>query len=309
MKINGHEIEISDTDKVFFPDVGLTKGDLIDYYDEMAEVMVPHMKRYGASMQRFPDGLKEEGWYAKDTPDYFPDWIETVNFPKKEGGSFTAPVVDNRASLVYLANQAVLTLHLYLSRIDDLECPDKMVYDLDPPEDSQDFSAVREAALAIRDLMEELDLRCWVQTTGSMGFHVVVPLDRKWGFDKVKDFADDAALVVVRRYPEKFTLEQRKKKRKSRVYLDTYRNTYGATAVAPYAVRARPEAPVATPLDWDEVADGANPRDWTVENIQNRLGQKEDPWRGMMRHSQSLESRRETLDELLGQEDPAPEEE
>lgn len=308
MKINGHEFEISDRDKVFFPEVGLTKGDLIDYYHDVADVMVPHMKRYGASMQRFPDGIQEEGWYAKDAPDYFPDWIERINFPKKEGGSFNAPVIDSRAALVYLANQAVLTMHLYLSRADDLEHPDKMVYDLDPPEGSEDFAAVREAALAIRDLMDELDLRSWVQTTGSMGFHVIVPLDRDWDFDAVKAFADDAALVVVRRYPEKFTLEQRKKKRKGRIYLDTYRNSYGATAVAPYAVRARPEAPVATPLDWDELAEGANPRDWTVENIRNRLGQKEDPWAGMMRHAQSLEPRQETLKKLLDQEGPAPEE-
>ena len=308
MKINGHEIEVSDRDKVFFPESDLTKGDLVDYYQDMADVMVPHMKRYGVSMQRFPDGLAGEGWYAKDAPDYFPDWIETVNFPKREGGSFTAPIVDNRAALVYLANQAVLTLHLYLSRVDDLEHPDKMIFDLDPPEGSEAFAPVREAALAFHDLMDELNLKSWVQTTGSMGFHVVVPLDGGWDFDAVKAFADDAAMVLVRRNPDKFTFEQRKKKREGRIYLDTYRNSYGATAVAPYAVRARPEAPVATPLDWDEVSSGANPRDWTMVNIRSRLGQKEDPWAGMMRHAQSLASRKEDLKDLLDQEAPVEEE-
>ncbi len=308
MKINDHEIDISDRDKVFFPEANLTKGDLIDYYADIAEVMLPHIQRYPVSVQRFPDGLKGEGWYAKDAPDYFPDWIERVNFPKKEGGSFEAPIVRGKAGLVYLADQAVITLHTYLSRTDDLEHPDKMVYDLDPPEGTEDYAKVREAALSVRDLMTELNLNSWVQTTGSKGFHVIVPLDRSWGFDAVKDFADKAALVLVRRNEAKFTQEHRIKKREGKIYLDTYRNTYGATAVAPYALRARPQASVATPVTWDEVEGGADPRDWTIKNILNRLGQKDDPWSGMMRHAQSLSSRQEVLKELLDQEQPAEEE-
>ena len=308
MKIDQHEIEISNRDKVFFQEVGITKGDLIDYYQQMAETMLPHIRHYGLSTQRFPDGLKGDGWYEKDAPDYFPDWIETVNVPKREGGSFNAPVITNEAGLVFLAEQAVITIHPYLSRMDDLEHPDKMIYDLDPPENTEDFAAVREAALAFHDLLDALDLKSWVQTTGSKGFHVVVPLDRSWEFDKVRDFAKDVARVLVRRNGGKYTLEQRKEKRNGRIYLDNNRNTYGATAVAPYAVRARLKASVATPLDWDEVRSGANPQDWTVENIFNRLGQREDPWQGLMRHQQSLESRKEALEALLENEDPAEEE-
>lgn len=308
MKINGHEINISSREKVFFRKVGLTKGDLVDYYADIAEVMVPHLKRYPVSLQRFPDGVDGEGWYAKDAQDYFPDWIKRVDFPKKEGGSFDAPVVDSKAALVYLADQAVITFHAYLSRKDDLKRPDKMVYDLDPPEGTEDFAAVRFAALKLHEALTELELKAWVQTTGSKGFHVVIPLDRDWGFDKVRDFADDLSLLLVRRYPEKMTLEQRKKNRGKRIYMDTYRNSYGATAVAPYSVRALPEASIATPVTWNEVQSGANPRDWTIKNILNRLGQKEDPWKGMMRHAQSLESHQEKLRELLDQEEPAEEE-
>jgi len=308
MKINGHEIDISDRDKVFFSEVGLTKGDLIDYYAEISDVMLPHIKRYPVSMQRYPDGVDVDGWYAKDARDYFPDWIERVNFSKKEGGSFDAPIVDSKSALVYLADQAVIAFHTYLSRVDDLERPDKMVYDLDPPEETKDYDSVRFAALKLHEALTELEINAWVQTTGSKGFHVIVPLDRGWGFDKVRDFADDLSLLLVRRYPEKLTLEQRKKKREGRIYMDTYRNSYGATAVAPYSVRALPEAPVATPVSWDEVESGANPRDWSIENIQNRLGQKEDPWKGMMRHAQSLESHQEKLKELLSDEEPAEEE-
>jgi bifunctional non-homologous end joining protein LigD len=309
MKVDGRQIDISNRDKVFFPDAGLTKGDLIDYYAQVADTMVPHMKRYGVNMQRFPDGLEGESFYNKDAPDYFPDWIQRVTFPKREGGSFDAPIVDSKAALVYLANQAVLTPHLYLSRVDDLEHPDKMIYDLDPPEDTEEPDAVREAALDVRQVLEELDLRAWVQTTGSKGFHVVVPLDRSAGFDEVRQFAHDVALLLVRRHEEKYTLEERKKKRRGRIFLDMLRNAYGATSVAPYAVRARPGAPVATPLDWHEVEAGASPRDWTMESVPRRLGQKEDPWADMIRHARSIASRREQLDDLLDQEEPAKEEE
>lgn len=309
LKIGGHTIDISSRDKLFFPEAGLTKGDLIDYYQQVAGMMVPHMKRYGVSMQRFPEGLQGEGFYTKDTPDYFPTWIKTIKIPKREGGSFEAPVVDKPAALVYLANQAMITLHLYLARTDDLEHPDRMIYDLDPPEASKDYNVVRRAAIDVREVMTELGLKSWVQTTGSKGFHVVVPLDRSLAFDEVRQFARDVALVLVRRHEDRYTLEQRKNKRKGRIFLDTIRNSYGATAVAPYSVRTLADAPVATPLEWQEVEGGASPRDWTLKNLPNRLKQQPDPWSGLMRHPYSLSSRRKKLDLLLAQEQPAEEEE
>lgn len=308
MKVGGHEIELSHPDKVFFPDEGYTKGDVVDYYADVADAMVPHMKRYGVSMQRFPDGLQGGDFYNKDTPDYFPDWIKRVTITKRDGGSYDAPLVDSKAALVYLANQAVLTPHLYLSRTDDLEHPDRMIYDLDPPEGTEDFSAVREAALDIREVMDHLDLMAWVMTSGSKGYHIIIPLDRGADFDQVRQFAHDVALVLVRRHEDRYTLEQRKNKRTGRVFLDVLRNSYGATAVAPCAIRARPGAPVATPIEWHELEDGADPRDWTIKSIPDRLAQKDDPWAGMMRHARAIGPRREALDELLDAEDEAEEE-
>lgn len=312
MKIGGREIDISSREKVFFPDAGLTKGDVIDYYEAVADVMVPHMKRYGVSMQRFPDGLQGQGFYNKNTPDYFPRWIKRVTVPRREGGSYDAPIVDSKAALVYMADQAVLTPHLYLSRADDLEHPDRMIYDLDPPEGTEDFGAVRQAAFDLRAVLGELDLSAWLMTTGSKGYHVVIPLDRRASarapFDEVRRFARDVALVLVRRNEDAYTLEQRKNKRTGRIFLDVLRNSYGATAVAPYAIRARPGAPVATPIDWRELEDGADPRDWSLTSIPDRLAQKGDPWAGLMRHGRSINSRREDLDELLDAEDEAEEE-
>jgi bifunctional non-homologous end joining protein LigD len=299
MKIGSHEIEISNREKLFFPDSALTKGDLIDYYDDLADVMLPHLKRYPVSMQRFPDGLDEEGFYNKDAPDYFPDWIDTVKFPKREGGSFQAPIVNSKAALIYLANQAVVTFHPYLARTGDLEKPDKMIYDLDPPEGTSDYGAVRQAALDLHNVLEELNLTSFVQTTGSEGFHVLVPLDREQGFDTVREFATGVARVLVQRHGDKYTLEQRKKKREGRIFLDMLRNAYGATAVAPYSARARPGAPIATPISWQELREGASPRDWSIKTIIRRMGQKDDPWAGIMRHAQSLQSHQPELDELL----------
>jgi len=302
MKIGKYNIDISNREKVFFPDSGLTKGDLIDYYHDIADTIIPQMKNYGVSMHRFPDGIKGDGFYNRNALDYFPDWIKTVKFPKREGGSFVAPVIDSVATLVYLANQAMLTPHLYLSRIDNLELPDKMIYDLDPPEGTEDYEAVRKAAFDIKGVIEELDMQAWVQTTGSKGYHIVVPLKRKADFDEVREFVTDIARVLVRRNEEKYTLENRKNKRKGRIFLDTMRNSYGATAVSPYGVRAKPQAPVATPVEWSELKRGVTPRDWTIENIPKRLGQKDDPWSDMMRHGYSIESRRDDLDGLLEKE-------
>lgn len=299
MQIGDREVEIHRRDKVLFPDDGITKGDLVDYYADVAAVVLSHLRDRPVGLERWPDGLDGEGFVQRDTPDHFPAWIGTVEIPRRTEGSFDAPLVESAAALVYLADQAVITPHAYLARRDDLAHPDRMIFDLDPPADTRDFDVVRRAALGLHDLLEDLDLPSWVQTTGSKGFHVVVPLDREARFDAVRDFATDVARVLVGRDGDAFTLAQRKARRGDRVFLDTLRNTYAATAVTPYAVRARTGAPVATPLDWDEVRDGADPRDWTLRTIPRRLGQKEDPWAGMARHARGLEGRREELDAML----------
>ena len=308
MKINGKEIKISNEDKIFFPDSGITKGDLITYYQKVADIIIHHIKDYAINMQRFPDGLKGESFYNKDTPDYFPKWIKRIKFPKKEGGSFQAPVIDNKAGLIYIANQAVITPHLYLAPYDQLGYPDKMIYDLDPPEGTENFDAVRQGALDVHDTLEELGLVSWIQTTGSKGFHIIISLDGSAKFEKVRKFAQKIALLLVRRYPDKYTLQELKKKRKGRVFIDTLRNSYGASAVSPYAVRARKNAPVATPLNWSEVKNGASPRDWTLKNIPERMEKQDDPWSKIKRYTYKLSSHKKKLHDLLEKEDPAEEE-
>lgn len=286
----GREIEIGNRDKVFFPDSGITKGDLIDYYARVAEIMLPYAQNRPLSMHRFPDGLEGYDFYQQEAPDYFPDWIDRVTV-EKEGGHVTHVVCNEPTALVYLADQGCITPHIWLSRTGSLRQPDYVLFDLDPPEDSEDFAPVREAARRVRDRLSKLDLVPFIMTTGSTGFHVVAPLKRGPDFDTVRRFAGRVAEKLAEQYPDSLTTEQRKAKRGSRVYLDTVRNSYGHTRVAPYAVRARSGAPIATPIDWDEL-DGLHPRRYTIANIFRRLGQKADPWKDMMNDTRPLDMKK-----------------
>ena len=292
-----YTVETSNEDKVFFPDEKITKGDLINYYQEIADKMVPYLKERPLVMKRYPDGIKGESFFQKEIGDYFPDWIERVKV-KKKGGTVTHVQCDNAATLVYLANQACIELHPWLSRSDKLHYPDQLIIDLDPSGD--DFSQAVFGARVLKELFDELDLKAFLKTTGSRGLHVLVPLNRRANFDKVREFAQDAAKLLAQRHSDKLTIEARKAKRRGRLLIDTARNAYAQTAVAPYAVRAKPGAPVATPLDWDELANGKlNSQSYNVRNIFRRLGRKTDPWKDLPRLGRSLKEARRRLDAIL----------
>jgi bifunctional non-homologous end joining protein LigD len=286
LNVDGHEIAVSNRDKVLFPESELTKGDLIDYYRRIADVALPHLRGRPVSMHRFPDGIGKDGFFQKNIPDYFPQWIERKTLGK-EGGSVTHVVVSNAATLVYLADQGCITPHIGLSRVDRIDAPDRLVFDLDPSGD--DFAKVQGAARKVKAVLDELAFDSFVQTTGSRGLHVVVPLDRKAGFDEVRRFARRLAEHLAGRYPDELTVEQRKAARGARVFVDYLRNGYAQTAVAPYAVRAIEGAPVAAPLTWPEaLAESMSPRKYTIQNIFRRLAQKEDPWAGIDRKASSI---------------------
>jgi bifunctional non-homologous end joining protein LigD len=290
-------VELSNLDKILFPDAGITKGKLVEYYRKVADRMLPYLVDRPVSMHRFPDGIEGEGFYQKKISDYFPDWIDRVEV-EKEGGRVTHVVCQNAATMVYLANQACITPHVWLSRRDRLDHPDRLIFDLDPPGD--EFTVVRRAARALRDLLEELGLASFPMTTGGRGIHVVVPLDRSADFDAARHFARDVAELVSRRDPKRLTTETRKNKRKGRLFVDTMRNAYAQTAVPPFAVRPRKGAPVAMPIGWDELG---SPRlrgnAYNVRNAFRRLDRVGDPWKGMNRRARSLSRPREKLDAIL----------
>jgi bifunctional non-homologous end joining protein LigD len=245
-------IEISNPEKVLYPEDGITKADLVGYYQRIAETMLPHIREHPINMQRFPNGIEAGGFYEKEIPDYFPDWVGRTQVYLKGKDEMQDQVVCNdAATLVYLAEQACLTPHAWLSRADRLDFPDKMVFDLDPPD--TDFELVKFAAKAVRDILNDVELKSFLMTTGSRGLHVVVPLDRTADFDTTRQFARDLVEALAQREPEKLTTEVRKDQRRGRLFLDYLRNSYAHTSVPPYALRAVSGAPVATPLDWEEL--------------------------------------------------------
>ncbi len=279
LEVGDHTIEISHPDKMFFLEDGYTKLDMVEYYQKIAPYMLPHMKGRAVTMLRMTDGIHGEAFYHKEAPEYFPGWIKRAPL-SKEGGVTNYVVCDDAATLVYIAGQACVTPHLWLSRVDKPRLPDMLIFDLDPS--GEDFEVVRNAALSLRELLAKLGMHPFAKTTGSRGVHVVCPLSRTSDFDDVRTFAEEVARYLAATDEKNLTVEQRKEKRKGRVFIDTLRNSYAQTAVAPYALRAKPGAPVATPVAWDELMDKKlQPQTYNLKNIFKRLSRVQDPWAEM----------------------------
>jgi bifunctional non-homologous end joining protein LigD len=301
--VGGITVELSNTGKVLFGDSGITKGDLVGYYRDMAPRLLPYLAGRPLVMDRYPDGIDGERIVQKNVPRYFPGWITRVRVPKQDG-SLQQVVCDKQATLVYLANQACVEMHAFLSRTSALDRPDQLVFDLDPPDDHH-FALVRRLALRLRELLEDdLGLTAFVKTTGGKGLHVHVPLNAKDDFDTARRFARQASDVLAAREPGHLTTEQRRDSRGEAVYSDVMRNAYAQTVVAPYSVRGRPGAPVATPLGWEELEDpGLTPRRFTLRTVAGRLERlgPADPWAGLSRHRYGLARASHRLDKLAAQ--------
>lgn len=277
---------ISHPEKLLFPDDGITKADLAAYYAMVAPVMLPHLRGRPVTLERYHRGIGEKGFFQKNVSRGFPAWLQRVEVPKKSGIVHYALVQDLR-SLLWLANQNCITPHIWTSRLPHLYHPDLCVFDLDPSEEQPEV--LRAAALQLRDLLKELGLPSWLKTSGSKGFHVVVPLDGKAGFDEVGGFAYRVGAVLVARDPDHLTQEFSKVERGGRILIDTGRNGYGATFAAPYAVRAKAGAPVSAPCTWEELESGrAGPRTFTLRGMGARLAELGDLWSDMHRHRRSL---------------------
>ena len=287
---------ITHPEKVLFPEDGITKGELAAYYDAMAPVMLPHLRGRPLTMERYPAGIDKKGFWQKDVSKGFPDWLERVKVPKKDG-VVHYPIITDARSLLWVTNQNTITQHVWTSRVPDLQYPDICVFDLDPSKD--DAAAMRAAAIGLRDLLEELTLSSWVKTSGSKGFHLVVRLDGKAHIQQVARFANAVGTVFVKRAPDHLTQEFSKADRRGRLYVDTGRNGYGATFAAAYTVRAKPGAPVSAPCTWDEIERGeVNPRTFTLRSMADRVAKVGDLWADMRRRGRSLKKPMEILRRL-----------
>lgn len=307
IKTHGRSIALARPDKVLFPADGaaghgeITKLTVARYYARAAPYMLPYLKGRPLVVQRYPDGIREEGFYQKRPSQHYPDWLKRINPPLAGGGSIQMLEAEQADSLVYLAGQGAIVFHHWLSLSQNPRRPVQIIWDLDPALGG-DFSQVKRAARWVAELLRELGLRPFVKTTGSKGLHVTTPLRPELDFEEVRQFAEDASDLLAARHPRELTTEQRKQDRKGRVYLDVMRNALGQTAVAPYSLRPLPGAPVAAPLDWEELErKNLGPQTYNLANIFRRLGQKRDPWSGLRRHARSLTKPAVRLEKLLSQ--------
>jgi bifunctional non-homologous end joining protein LigD len=277
---------ITHPEKVLFPDDGITKGELASYYEMIAPAMLPHIRSRPVTMERYPAGIAKKGFMQKDVSKGFPEWLERVEVPKKDG-TVHHPIVRDMRSLLWLANQNCITPHVWTSRAPKVYQPDICVFDLDPSADEPDV--LRAATLELRELLDELGLPSWVKTSGSKGFHIVVPLDGKAGFGDVTRFAHGVARLLVKRDPNNLTLEFSKADRGRRILVDIGRNGYSATFAAAYAVRPKPGAPVSAPCTWEELESGeVGPQSFTLRKMASRFSAVGDLWGDMLKRKRSL---------------------
>jgi bifunctional non-homologous end joining protein LigD len=285
LTIGRRNVRITHPDRVVFPQPGLTKLDLARHYERAAPAMLPYVRDRPLALQAFPDGIEGSGFFMKAVPKYFPAWVKRATVRKK-GGTITHVLAQDAATLVYLSGQNVVTVHTWLSRADEPHQPDRLTLDFDPS--GGGFNEVRAAARAAGDRLRDLGLVPFAMTTGSRGIHVVCPLRRGPDFSAVHGFARALAEEMVADDPRHLTLEWHKAERGDRIYVDVNRIAYAQHAVAPYAVRPRAQAPVAVPLDWEELSDKSlRPDRWTVTNVGERL-EAGDPWHGMSRRARAL---------------------
>ena len=288
---------ITHPEKILFPADGITKGELAAYYETIAPVMLPHLRRRPVTMERYHRGITEQGFFQKDVSKGFPEWLQRVEVPKKDG-TVHHPLANDTRSLLWLANQNSITIHVWPSRAPNLYHPDICIFDLDPSRED-DFEPMRAAALHLRELLAELGLPSWIKTSGSKGFHIAVPLDGKSDFGVVAHFAHRVGRILVQRDPDNLTQEFSKVDRGGRILVDTGRNGYSATYAATYTVRAKPAAPVSAPCTWDELERGeVGPRTFTLRNMAQRIAAVGDLWADLLKSRRSLKRPIERLEKL-----------
>jgi len=290
MRIGRHDVAISNPDKVFFPVPRLTKGDLVQYYLDVAECALPHLRRRPFHMKRYPNGVDGDFFHQKRVPAKHPDYVDEVPVSFPSGHSTVFAIVDNAAALAWVANLGCIELHTWHSRVPEIEKPDYLLIDLDPTTNGQ-WPYVREIALVVRDVMEELGLAAYPKTSGATGLHVMAPIKPELPFPEVRRFAKALAEEVERRVgdQEVATTTWRVADRRG-VFVDFGQNSRDKTIAAAYSVRPTPEARVSAPLAWEEVP-AVEPEAFTVETMRDRIAEAGDLTEGMWRRKVSLRPR------------------
>lgn len=278
---------LTNLNKVLWPRDTYTKGDLIKYYVEIAPYIMEHLRERPLVFTRYPDGIEKKFFYQKNAPSYTPDWINTFMWESQDGKSTRFILAEEKTTLVWLANQACIEIHPWLSRKSSIHYPDFVVFDLDPSPGSS-FEDVVKIALLLKQILDEFSLQAFVKTSGATGLHIYLPVNNKYTYTELRDFAHSLAGIVCNLLPDKATIERKVEKRGQRVYVDYLQNVIGKTICAPYSVRPRDGATVSAPLRWEEVRD-VSAGDFTIKNILSRLHRMGDIFKPVLSEKQDLE--------------------
>ncbi len=289
VEINGHTIELTSLDKPYWPDDELTKGDALNYYRAVADVMLPYLAERPVTFRAYPNGINGPGFWRRDLPDNAPDWLMSVRYqPETREERIDVPLIDDEAALIWWADHAAIEVHQWLSLKDDLDRPDWAVFDLDPGKELE-FEQILEAATLIRDDLTEQGLKSFAKTSGASGMHVFVPLKAEAPFDDVRDWVHGVARRLAEKHPKLIAAASGGTHRGSVVTIDHAQNSVARNTAAPFTLRARPGATVSTPLSWDEVEKGKfRPDDFTLRTVPKRLKKQGDPWDGALNLRQKL---------------------
>ncbi len=288
LQVNQREVKLTNLERLLWPEDSLTKKDLIRYYIDIAPYLLPHLQNRPLVVQRFPGGIKGEGFYQKNAPDGAPDWLRTVPFTHREGKETNYIIPSSVEDLVWLGNQACCELHPWLSSVETLDYPDFAVFDLDPMENTT-FDQVRKVALLIKELLGRLELRCYPKLSGATGLQIYMPLKPSHTYRQARDFVELICRQVLSEMPEITSMERKIDQRDGKLYLDYLQNVQGKTLAAPYSPRPIAGAPVSMPLSWDEIETGAyKPGDFNLTAALERLEQTGDLFAPVLKEKQQL---------------------
>src|SRR5258705_8052350 len=290
-QVGKRKVELSNLQKILFPDDQIVKAELIEYYLKIAPTILAHVKGRPLSLVRYPDGIGGESFFQKNRPDWAPDWIEYVTLGEEKKDYVLAT---EEASLAWLANLACIELHEMHSRAPHFDRPDYIAYDFDPPENFK-FPQVAELALEFKENLESFGYHPFVKTTGRKGLHVVTPIEPKWDFHQAFEAAKAVAQPFVESHASSLTLQIKKEHRQGKVLLDIYRNRSSQTIVSAYSVRGLPGAPVSTPLHWDELSSIEDPKVFNLRTVPQRVTESGDPWEAIGAYATSNHTQRKEV--------------
>lgn len=297
IEISGKVLKITNLRKVFWPDEGYTKGDLVDYYSKISSYILPYLMKRPESLRRYPNGIRGKSFFQKDIVGLAPDWADTINvFSKSKDARTKYLICNDLAALIFVVNLGCIDINPWNSSLPRLENPDYLVLDLDPIDIHFDY--VLKTALAIKDTCDDLQIPSFPKTSGARGLHVYIPLGADYSYRQCRDFAKLLAEIVHEKTKDFTSLERTPRNRQNRVYIDYLQNAKGQTLAAPYSVRPRGGAPVSTPLSWQEVESGIKPGDFTIRSIFERLEKFGDLFRPVIGSGINMEKALDLVSKL-----------